>query len=52
MKTVHPWSMVPVYLLGSRDGIGMNDKDSPIWGSDHFAVIADIKIKMSSNSKK
>ena len=32
------------HLVGSREGLGMNDKDSPLWASDHFAVIADIKI--------
>lgn len=32
------------YLVGSREGLGMNDKDSPIWASDHFAVVADLHI--------
>ena len=32
------------YLVNSREGLGMNDKDSPIWASDHFAVVSDLKI--------
>ena len=30
--------------MGSREGLGMNDKDSPVWGSDHYAVVTDINI--------
>lgn len=30
------------HLVGSRDGLGMNDLDSPIWASDHFAIMTDI----------
>jgi hypothetical protein len=33
--------------VGSREGLGMLDKDSPIWASDHFAVVADLKIAFS-----
>jgi hypothetical protein len=33
-----------VHLMGSREGLGMNDLDSPIWASDHFAVVTDIVI--------
>jgi hypothetical protein len=35
------------HLVGSREGLGMLDKDSPIWASDHFAVVADLKIAFS-----
>ena len=33
-----------VHLVGSRAGLGMNDPDSPLWASDHFAVVADLEL--------
>jgi hypothetical protein len=32
------------HLVGSREGLGMNDMDSPLWASDHFAVVSDLRI--------
>jgi len=32
------------HLVNSRVGLGMNDLDSPIWASDHLAVVADIEL--------
>jgi len=37
----HPTSATK-HLVNSRDGIGMNDLDSPLWASDHFAVVTDL----------
>ena len=34
--------------MGSREGLGMLDKDSPTWASDHFGLVTDlllVKIK-------
>ena len=28
-----------------RDGLGMLDDDSPVWGSDHRAVVAELRLK-------
>lgn len=36
--------MIIEYLVGSRDGLGMMDLDSPLWASDHFAVVTDLEI--------
>ncbi len=33
-----------VHLVNSREGLGMNDEDSPIWASDHLGVVADINV--------
>lgn len=33
-----------VYLVNSREGLGMNDMDSPVWASDHFAVVTDLTV--------
>lgn len=33
------------HLVGSRPDLGMNDLDSPIWASDHFAVVADMTVR-------
>lgn len=30
--------------MNSREGIGMNDADSPIWASDHFALVTDLAL--------
>lgn len=30
------------HLVNSREGIGMNDMDSPLWASDHFALVTDL----------
>ena len=27
------------YLVGSREGLGMLDRDSPVWASDHFGLL-------------
>ena len=32
------------HLVGSREGLGMLDKDSPIWASDHFGVMTDLDL--------
>lgn len=32
------------HLIGSREGLGMNDLDSPLWASDHFALVTDLKL--------
>lgn len=32
------------HLIGSREGLGMNDMDSPLWASDHFAVVTDLHL--------
>ena len=33
------------HLVNSRPDIGMMDEDSPLWASDHMALVADISIK-------
>lgn len=33
------------HLVGSRPDLGMNDLDSPVWASDHFAVVADLIVR-------
>jgi hypothetical protein len=33
------------HLVNSREGIGMNDADSPIWASDHYALVTDLNLK-------
>jgi hypothetical protein len=33
-----------MHLVGSREGLGMSDMDSPIWASDHMAVASDLLI--------
>ena len=40
---------VLAYLVGSREGLGMNDKDSPLWASDHFAVVSDLRVTRVRN---
>lgn len=32
------------HLMNSRKDLGMNDLDSPLWASDHFAVVTDLMI--------
>lgn len=32
------------HLVEGREGLGMLDKDSPIWASDHFAVVSDFQL--------
>lgn len=32
------------HMLTQREGLGMLDKDSPIWASDHYAVVSDIQL--------
>lgn len=40
----HPHFMFRAeHLVGSRLDLGMNDLDSPIWASDHFAVVATLR---------
>jgi hypothetical protein len=36
------------HLASNREGLGMLDADSPIWASDHFAVVTDIQLTLSS----
>eukprot|EP00981_Chlorochromonas_danica_P003653 scaffold681_cov173-Ochromonas_danica.AAC.16 len=33
------------HLIGSREGLGMSDRDSPLWASDHFAVVTDLQLE-------
>ena len=42
--TVLPSAHLIAHLAGSREGLGMLDMDSPIWASDHFAVVADLSL--------
>jgi hypothetical protein len=44
-------SLVAEHLVGSREGLGMNDKDSPLWASDHFAVVSDLRIVQASRKE-
>mmetsp|Transcript_24930 Transcript_24930/g.34203 ORF Transcript_24930/g.34203 Transcript_24930/m.34203 type:complete len:592 (+) Transcript_24930:37-1812(+) len=32
------------YLVGSREGLGMLDSDSPIWASDHFGLLSELRL--------
>jgi hypothetical protein len=32
------------HLIAGRDGLGMLDNDSPIWASDHYAVVTDLRL--------
>eukprot|EP00602_Paraphysomonas_sp_CaronLab_P009893 CAMPEP_0185036576 /NCGR_PEP_ID=MMETSP1103-20130426/29731_1 /TAXON_ID=36769 /ORGANISM="Paraphysomonas bandaiensis, Strain Caron Lab Isolate" /LENGTH=500 /DNA_ID=CAMNT_0027574151 /DNA_START=248 /DNA_END=1750 /DNA_ORIENTATION=+ len=36
------------HRVGSREGLGMLDMDSPIWASDHYAVVADLRLTVDS----
>jgi hypothetical protein len=39
------------HLVNSREGIGMNDVDSPIWASDHFGLVTDIDLILSNSEE-
>ena len=32
------------HLVGSREGLGMLDEDSPVWASDHYGLVSDFLI--------
>jgi hypothetical protein len=36
------------HLVGSRDGMGMLDNDSPIWASDHLALVSDFQFALKA----
>ena len=36
--------LVVALLMNSREGLGMLDKDSPIWASDHYGLVVDLAI--------
>ena len=41
--------LISEHLVNSREGIGMNDPDSPIWASDHFALVTDLALDWYSH---